>query len=73
MRLKAKGAGLKRVEDYRTDQPIDDVRLLAKGFQKLEGSFWDQVGGMVPSGRDVYWIADGALTDALINQYLTTP
>ena len=73
MRLKAKGAGLKRVEDYRTDQLIDDVRLLAKGFQKLDGNFWDMVGDCesLSSGRDVFhWVADSALTDYHINQYI---
>lgn len=44
MRLKAKGAGLEFVEDYRSDQLIDDVRLLTKGFVELEGNFWDKVG-----------------------------
>jgi len=43
MRLKAKGAGLKYVEDYRTDQLIDDVQLLSKGYQEVEGNFWDKV------------------------------
>ncbi|MDO6719327.1 PhoH family protein [Psychrosphaera sp. 1_MG-2023] len=43
MRLKAKGAGLKFVEDYTTDQLIDDVNLLTKGFEVVEGDFWQQV------------------------------
>ena len=43
MRLKAKGAGLKQVEDYRTDQLIDDVRFLYKGYYKFPGDFWSQV------------------------------
>lgn len=43
MRLKAKGAGLKYVEDYRTDQLIDDVHLLSKGYQNIEGRFWDSI------------------------------
>ena len=44
MRLKAKGAGLKYVEDYRTDQLIDDISLLTSGYKKIEGDFWDHVG-----------------------------
>ncbi len=32
MRLRAKGAGVRFVEDYRTDQLIDDVQFLTKGF-----------------------------------------
>ncbi|NKF51215.1 PhoH family protein [Shewanella sp. WXL01] len=43
MRLKAKGAGIERVEDYRTDQLIDDIRFLAKGFYEVEGDFWQHV------------------------------
>ena len=43
MRLKAKGAGLKYVEDYRTDQIIGDVDLLSKGYQRVEGHFWDNI------------------------------
>lgn len=73
MRLKAKGAGLKLVEDYRTDQLIDDIRLLAKGFQIFEGSFWDKVGECesTSQGRDVFHrIQDGLIGDTHINQYL---
>lgn len=73
MRLKAKGAGLKHVEDYRTDQLIDDIRLLAKGFQQLEGQFWEQVGECesLSSGRDVFhWVDEKLLPDTHINQYL---
>ncbi|MBQ4890608.1 PhoH family protein [Shewanella sp. MMG014] len=43
MRLKAKGAGIERVEDYRTDQLIDDIRFLAKGFYQFDGDFWANV------------------------------
>ena len=56
MRLKAKGAGVKHVEDYRTDQLIDDIRLLTKGFYQFEGDFWQQVGDVstLQEGRDAY-------------------
>ena len=37
MRLKAKGAGLNHVEDYRTDQLIDDIQFLTKGYHKFSG------------------------------------
>ncbi|MDF2181986.1 PhoH family protein [Neptuniibacter sp. CAU 1671] len=43
MRLKALGAGLKRVEDYRTDQLVSDIELLPAGHHHLEGKFWDRV------------------------------
>ena len=38
MRLKAKGAGMKYVEDYRTDQLIDDIKYLSKGTKGM-GAF----------------------------------
>ncbi|GAA4889301.1 PhoH family protein [Ferrimonas pelagia] len=44
MRIKAKGAGLRHVEDYRSDQLVDDIRYLAKGFAELEGELWLRVG-----------------------------
>jgi len=73
MRLKAKGAGLRHVEDYRTDQLIDDIRLLAKGFQNLSGQFWDTVGECesLTQGRDVvHWIDADLLPEAHMHQYL---
>ncbi|RUO80696.1 ribonuclease [Idiomarina tyrosinivorans] len=56
MRLKAKGAGVKFVEDYRTDQLIDDIRLLTKGFYEFPGDFWEGVGDVESrqDGRDTY-------------------
>ncbi|MGB0467170.1 MAG: PhoH family protein [Pontibacterium sp.] len=43
MRLKALGAGLQRVEDYRTDQLVSDIDLLPAGHYQMDGSFWDHV------------------------------
>lgn len=43
MRLKALGAGLKRVEDYRTDQLVSDIDLLSSGHRSIKGNFWDRV------------------------------
>lgn len=43
MRLRAKGAGVRFVEDYRTDQLIDDIQYLTKGFQQREGDFWSGI------------------------------
>jgi len=43
MRLKAKGSGLRHVEDYRREKILDDIDLLAKGHDYIEGSFWDNV------------------------------
>lgn len=43
MRLKARACGL-AAEDYHTDQLVDDVDLLSKGYHEVPGSFWDRVG-----------------------------
>jgi PhoH-like ATPase len=43
MRLKAKGSGLVNVEDYRKDRVIEDIDLMSKGYETVEGDFWDQV------------------------------
>ncbi|MFL9597309.1 PhoH family protein [Aeromonas veronii] len=73
MRLKAKGAGLAHVEDYRSDQLIDDIRLLAKGFQVVPGSFWVRVGECESEthGRDTIHVIDANLLEGVhVNQYL---
>ena len=73
MRLKAKGAGLHFVEDYRSDQLVDDIRLLAKGFYHQEQSFWDRVGecDSETHGREViHTVANELLPGAHLNQYL---
>ncbi|MEN3758614.1 PhoH family protein [Aeromonas veronii] len=73
MRLKAKGAGLAHVEDYRSDQLIDDIRLLAKGFQVVPGSFWELVGECESEthGRDTIHVIDANLLEGVhVNQYL---
>lgn len=43
MRLKARGSGLKYVEDYRNDRILDDIDLMATGLTKVSGRFWDRV------------------------------
>ncbi|HEY0285682.1 MAG TPA: PhoH family protein [Pseudomonas sp.] len=42
MRLKARACGI-AAEDYSTDQLVDDVSLLSRGYQNMTGSFWDRV------------------------------
>lgn len=42
MRLKARACGIDS-QDYHTDQLVDDVALLSRGYHTLEGSFWDRV------------------------------
>lgn len=73
MRLKAKGAGLKHVEDYTTDQLIDDVRFLTKGFEQVEGDFWQHVKKVESEkeGRDtIHKINRDALDSVFINEYV---
>ena len=41
MRLKARACGID-AEDYQTDQLLDDINLLARGYLQIEGSFWDR-------------------------------
>ena len=73
MRLKAKGAGLEFVEDYRTDQLIDDISLLSSGYKKLDGDFWQHVKECQSEqdGRNTYHQVPRELVkDVFINEYL---
>ncbi|HSG62309.1 MAG TPA: PhoH family protein [Pseudomonadales bacterium] len=73
MRLKAKGSGLEHVEDYRKDKMLDDIDLLAKGFQRVEGSFWSDIGEVSttssPQGA-MHVIDAAALPDAHPNMFI---
>ncbi|MGV6397503.1 PhoH family protein [Pseudomonas caspiana] len=42
MRLKARACGI-AAEDYSTDQLVDDVSMLSRGYHTVTGSFWDRV------------------------------
>jgi PhoH-like ATPase len=42
MRLKARACGIES-EDYHTDQLVDDISLLSKGYHSMDGSFWERV------------------------------
>ncbi|WP_286233528.1 PhoH family protein [Thalassotalea sediminis] len=73
MRLKAKGAGLKHVEDYRTDQLIDDIQFLTKGYHKFSGDFWQQVKNCESEseGRNTtHYIEKSVFPNAYMNEYL---
>jgi PhoH-like ATPase len=73
MRLKAKGAGMKYVEDYRTDQLIDDIKYLSKGYIKVNGRFWDTVSDVEShtEGRDtIHRIALNQLPELYINAFI---
>lgn len=73
MRLKAKGAGLGHVEDYRTDQLVDDIQFLTKGFHQFEGDFWQRVKLVetASEGRNTYHkVTTDVLPAAFLNEYL---
>ncbi|ELE7614786.1 PhoH family protein [Vibrio vulnificus] len=73
MRLRAKGAGVRYVEDYRTDQLIDDIQYLTKGYQVREGEFWsqvDQVESYAVAGRTFHKLDRAPFDPTFINQYV---
>ncbi|MEZ9230015.1 PhoH family protein [Vibrio amylolyticus] len=73
MRLRAKGAGVQFVEDYRTDQLIDDVQYLTKGFQLREGAFWDEVDEVESKslgGKTFHTLSRKPFEPTFINQYV---
>jgi PhoH-like ATPase len=73
MRLRAKGAGVRFVEDYQTDQLIDDIQYLTKGFQTIEGAFWDgidNVDSRTLGGKTYHTLAREPFEPTFINQYV---
>ena len=73
MRLKAKGAGLAYVEDYRTDQLIDDIKFLTKGYHQFSGDFWQHVDKCESEteGRNTtHYIKRDVLPNRYMNEYL---
>lgn len=73
MRLRAKGAGVRFVEDYRTDQLIDDVQYLTKGFQQIEGEFWSNIENVESknlAGRTYHTLDREPFEPTYINQYV---
>ena len=73
MRLKAKGAGLAFVEDYRTDQLIDDIQFLTKGYHQFSGDFWQHVNECESEteGRNTtHYISQELLPNHYMNEYL---
>ena len=73
MRLKAKGAGLFFVEDYRTDQLIDDVQFLTKGYHHFEGDFWEHVNECKSASNELntqHYINRDILPQSYMNEYL---
>lgn len=74
MRLKALGAGLARVEDYRRDQLVSDVELLPSGHMELESEFWQLVDNVETwnEGHRTYHRVPKSIfiEDVYANQYL---
>lgn len=73
MRLRAKGAGVLYVEDYRTDQLIDDVQYLTKGFQLRPGAFWDSVEDVeshTADGKTFHTLDREPFEPTYLNQYV---
>lgn len=73
MRLKAKGSGLEHVEDYRKDRVLDDIDLLAKGYEKVPGIFWSRVDRVRTFRRGldtVQVVARELLPDAYPNMFI---
>jgi len=73
MRLKAKGAGMSLVEDYRTDQLITDIKYLSRGYHTFAGDFWEQVKCVEShtEGRDtIHRITKDLLPEAYVNEFL---
>ncbi len=73
MRLRAKGAGVWHVEDYRTDQLIDDISLLSKGFQIVNGNFWDQIIEVDTQNKDrttCHTLPCSTIENTYVNQYI---
>ncbi len=73
MRLRAKGAGVLYVEDYRTDQLIDDIQYLTKGFQTRLGSFWDSVEDVASytlGGKTFHKLDRVPFDPTFLNQYV---
>lgn len=69
MRLKARACGV-AAEDYHTDQLVDDIALLPRGYHNVPGSFWQKVGKVETRqeiGRTLHRVQ---LSDALPNVHV---
>ncbi|MEE4661724.1 MAG: PhoH family protein [Halieaceae bacterium] len=73
MRLKAKGSGLEHVEDYRRDVVLDDINLLAKGYEHVPGDFWagiEEVDILREGDQTLHRIPRSALPAAYPNMFV---
>ena len=64
MRIKAKGSGLKHVEDYRHDRVLDDIDLLSTGYECFAGDFWSHRTGRHSARREPHLTSHSALRTA---------
>ena len=73
MRLKARACGV-AAEDYHTDQLVDDVALLPRGYHNVPGSFWQKVGKVETVqeiGRTLHRVQlNGGLGDVHVNEFI---
>ncbi|HYQ39073.1 MAG TPA: PhoH family protein [Pseudomonas sp.] len=73
MRLKARACGV-AAEDYHTDQLVDDVALLPRGYHNVPGSFWQKVGKVETFqeiGRTLHRVQlNGGLGDVHVNEFI---
>ena len=73
MRIKAKGSGLEHVEDYRHDRVLDDIDLLATGYECFSGDFWsiiERVDTVREESLTLHRIPRAELPTAYPNQFL---
>ncbi|GAB3377202.1 PhoH family protein [Spongiibacter taiwanensis] len=73
MRLKAKGSGLENVEDYRKDRVLDDIQYMAKGYEHVEGRFWDRVDAVETlreGSQTIHVLSRELLPKVHVNQFI---
>ncbi|NRA70278.1 MAG: PhoH family protein [Gammaproteobacteria bacterium] len=73
MRLKAKGAGMANVEDYRSDHVVSDVQYLSKGYHHYTGDFWNNISqcDTHSNGRHtIHTVARADLAPSFVNQFM---
>ncbi|MEJ2416377.1 MAG: PhoH family protein [Exilibacterium sp.] len=73
MRLKARGSGLEHVEEYRKDRVLDDIDLLARGYEYTPGIFWQRVEKVktISRGREtIHTIARETLPNAYPHMFI---
>jgi PhoH-like ATPase len=73
MRLKAKGSGLENVEDYRKDRVIDDIDMMSKGYEQVDGDFWHLIESVESAHEDrhtVHFIPHDVLPDAYPQMFI---